>query len=379
MPRKKTTDEFVKDVAKKHPTINVIGEYIDDKTPILLSCNICKTQWEDKPRYVLHSSLGCPECNKKYVYVGENDFATKAPHLIQFFKNKNEAYKITYMSHKSIDLVCPICGSERTMPACDLYRQGFHCQCCSDGVSYPNRLIRNVMNTFVVDKIKFEYQDEWTNGKLYDVYFEINNQKYVIEMDGAQHYSLSNSSSWVACENNQKNDEEKDMLAIKNNVNMIRIDCQRSRLSYIKKNIINSELYHLFDFSLVDWADCDMKSQKSMLLNVCDYYNKHYCNMTQMSHIFDLNISTIRSYLIKGNELGICNFKIRDTIKKPIRAYCLSSGESYDFQSIVDCSDYLTKLFGCNYFGNEIGRYCKLGKPYKEFIFNYLSGIASSH
>ena len=204
MPRRKTTDEFIEDVLKKHSTIKVAGEYVNDQTPILLHCDICGTEWEDKPHYVLHSSLGCPECNKKYVHIGENDFATKAPHLIQFFKNKNEASHITYMSHKLVDLVCPICGSERTMSAFDLYRQGFHCQCCGDGISYPNRLIRNVMSTFMVDKIKFEYKDKWTNGKIYDVYFEINNEKYIIEMDGAQHYRLSNGSSWIAYKTNQK-------------------------------------------------------------------------------------------------------------------------------------------------------------------------------
>lgn len=379
MPKRKTTDEFIKDVAKKHPTINVIGEYINDSIPILLSCNICGTKWEDKPHYVLHTSLGCPECNKKYVHVGENDFATKAPHLVQFFKNKSEASKITYMSHKAIELVCPICGVERTMSGFDLYRQGFHCQCCGDGVSYPNRLIRNVMNTFIPDKMKFEYQDIWTNGKLYDVYFEINNDKYVIEMDGAQHYTTCSGSSWVSYEDNQKNDKEKDTLAKENNVNMVRIDCKIARFSYIKKNIMASKLSELFDFSLIDWTDCDRKSQKSMIFDVCEYYNKFHCSIKEIANAFDLHNSTIRHYLIKGNELGLCSFKIRDTQRKPIRAYCISSGDSYDFQSIVDCSAYLTKVFGCNYFGNEIGKACKTGKPYKGFIFNQTSGIASSH
>ena len=56
----------------------------------------------------------------------------------------------------------------------------------------------------IYSKIKFEYKDKWTNGKIYDVYFEINNEKYVIEMDGAQHYGLSNGSSWIAYKTNQK-------------------------------------------------------------------------------------------------------------------------------------------------------------------------------
>lgn len=379
MPRKKTNEEFIADVKNKYPEIDVIGEYIDSQTPTLFSCNICGNKWEDLPHHILHSSLGCPNCNKKYVHIGKNDFATKAPHLVQFFKNKNDAFKITYMSHKKIDLICPICGAERAMNAFDLYRCGFHCQCCDDGISYPNRLIRNVMNTFVVDKINFEYCDTWTNGKLYDVYFEINDKKYVIEMDGIQHYDVSQGSAWASYEENQKNDKEKDRLAKENNINMIRIDCKISRLSYIKKNIIASELSQLFDFTLVDWDDCDKKSQKSIIFDVNKYYNKYRCSITKIAEVFDLHSSTIRAYLIKGNELGLCNFKIRDTQRKPIIAYCLSSGDSYNFQSIGECSTYLTELFNCNYFGNEIGKSCKTGKPYKGFVFDYLSGIASSN
>lgn len=157
MSKRKTTEEFKCDVARKHPTISVTGTYINDKTPIDLLCNICGTEWKDIPHYVLHTSLGCPECNQKYVHVGENDFATMAPHLVCFFKDPKCATKITYMSHKLVDLVCPICGTERTMNAFDLYREGFHCQCCDDGISYPNRIIRNVMRTFKVEDIKFEY------------------------------------------------------------------------------------------------------------------------------------------------------------------------------------------------------------------------------
>lgn len=116
-----------------------------------------------------------------------------------------------------------------------------------------------------------------------------------------------------------------------------------------------------------------------MIFDVCEYYNKFHCSIKEIANAFDLHSSTIRHYLIKGNELGLCSFKIRDTQRKPIRAYCISSGSSYDFQSIVDCSAYLTKAFGCNYFGNEIGKACKTGKQYKGFIFNQTSGIVSSH
>ena len=115
---------------------------------------------------------------------------------------------------------------------------------------------------------------------------------------------------------------------------MIRIDCKMSRFSYIKKNIMNSKLCELFDFSLVDWTDCDIKSQKLILVSVCDYYNKHHCSITEISHVFGLSTHTISSYLVKGNKLGICSFKVYDTLKKPITAYCLSSGNFYDFQSI---------------------------------------------
>lgn len=377
MPRRKTTDEFAKDVAKKHPTISVIGEYIDDKTPILLSCNICETQWEDKPRYVLHSSLGCPECNHKYVHVGYNDFATKAPHLVKFFKNKSQAKKITYMSHKLIELICPTCGTERTMTAFDLYRHGFHCQCCDDGVSYPNRIIRNVLKNFVVDNLQLEYSSKWTHGRLYDVYFELNNKKYIVEMDGAQHYYGFSSSIRQTYEEIKQIDDEKDRLAIENDVNVIRIDCRRSEVSYIKNNIIDSELSKLFDFTLIDWDYCNIQSQASIVFKVCDYYNANYCSLTELAERFGVRVPTIRHYLLRGNDMGLCHFQVNDTKRKRILAYCIDTDESYEFRSIGECANYLSNLFGTRYFRETIGQVADTGEIYKGCLFNKITGIAS--
>ena len=56
----------------------------------------------------------------------------------------------------------------------------------------------DIINTFVTNR------KNKSLSSYFDVYFEINNEKYVIEMDGAQHYGLSNGSSWIAYKTNQK-------------------------------------------------------------------------------------------------------------------------------------------------------------------------------
>lgn len=61
MTRKKTHEEYVAELAEKNPNIDVIGEYIDAKTPVLHKCRIDNYEWNAKPNNIL-SGKGCPKC-----------------------------------------------------------------------------------------------------------------------------------------------------------------------------------------------------------------------------------------------------------------------------------------------------------------------------
>lgn len=59
--KRMTHEEYVKKVAICNPNIEVVGEYIDSKTPISHKCKIDDTEWMAKPANILYGK-GCPTC-----------------------------------------------------------------------------------------------------------------------------------------------------------------------------------------------------------------------------------------------------------------------------------------------------------------------------
>lgn len=62
--KKKTHEEYVVEVAKANPNIEVIGTYINIKTKILHRCKIDGYEWYATPGHILHNR-GCPICGRK--------------------------------------------------------------------------------------------------------------------------------------------------------------------------------------------------------------------------------------------------------------------------------------------------------------------------
>lgn len=61
---KKTTEQFIEDLCKVNPMLEVIGKYETSKTPIEMRCKTCSHEWSTKPNYLLSGS-GCPVCAKR--------------------------------------------------------------------------------------------------------------------------------------------------------------------------------------------------------------------------------------------------------------------------------------------------------------------------
>ena len=61
MSKKKTHEEYVAELAIKNPNITVLEEYIDAKTPISHQCNLDQYIWKAKPNNILNGT-GCPVC-----------------------------------------------------------------------------------------------------------------------------------------------------------------------------------------------------------------------------------------------------------------------------------------------------------------------------
>lgn len=159
--------------------------------------------------------------------------------MVKYLVNKNDAYTHTYCSNKKVLCKCPNCGYEKEVGLHLLYRQGFSCPKCSDGISYPEKVMFNLLEqlnmTFITQVNKRNLN--WCDKYLYDFYFKLNGQEYIIETHGLQHYKeIGKNSNWGSLKETQQNDKNKRELAIHNGIkeeNYIVIDCRYSNLEFI--------------------------------------------------------------------------------------------------------------------------------------------------
>jgi len=59
----KSMEQFVEDLHRVNPNIEVIGEYVNTHTKIKCRCKIDGTEWYGYPANLLNLSAGCPTCN----------------------------------------------------------------------------------------------------------------------------------------------------------------------------------------------------------------------------------------------------------------------------------------------------------------------------
>ena len=238
------------------------------------------------------------------------------PELIQYLVNKDDAIKYSVQSNRRIYTVCPNCGHIKNQIISNLYKFGFSCPCCSDGISYPNKFMFNVLKQLNVDfKNEITKRDagfEWAEDYRYDFYFEKNNKKYFVEMDGHFHFKGFNK------EKVQISDKMKDCLAKDHGIYVIRINCQydklENRFEYIKNNIKNNNIFNsMFDMSSVNWTDANCAATESNIILSAKYWNDG-CSMSNIAKTIGVSTDSVRNYLKIAVELGECNYTTKEAL-----------------------------------------------------------------
>ena len=126
--RRKTHKEFVKELFKVNSDVEVLGQYVGNKTKILAKCKVCGHEWNVIPNNLLSGS-GCPEC----AVVNRVIKCTKTHKQFVkelFDKNPNVEVLGNYENTNTKILVrCKVCGHEWSPIANDLLR-GRGCRRC---------------------------------------------------------------------------------------------------------------------------------------------------------------------------------------------------------------------------------------------------------
>lgn len=259
--------------------------------------------------YLLKDGGGCNVCcvSSRKVLKGYNDLWTLNPEIAILLQNPQIGYIIHSKSHKSEIFVCPDCGYEKSYKIQHIVDFGFSCPRCGDGLSYPNKFAFNLLEQLNI-KFESEYNPDWIKPKRYDFYFEVNSKGYILEMDGEWGHGNENKLSGQTANETRELDNYKDKLAIKHGIEVIRINCFKSDLEYIKKNILSSKLITIFDLSKINWLKCHEYACCNLMKNVCELWNEKNKKIIKIAEIFKLNRSTIIKYLKQGEKLKWCEY-----------------------------------------------------------------------
>lgn len=310
----------------------------------------------------LNNNQNCSVCSHKKVEKEINSIWKTDNELVKYFVNKEDSYKYSHYSEQYIPVKCPDCGNIRKISILNLYINGFTCPKCGDGISMPNKMMFNILEQLLgLDNFKREYSPTWIGRRLYDFYFELNNKKYIIEMDGGLgHGNEVYNTDNITSEEYLKIDNYKDEKAIEYGVEKpIRIDCNPSKFDYIKRNILNNDrLNKLFNLSKIDWNNVFQYTLTNKMKEACDLWNDNY-NVLEISNKLKLSDSTIRRYLNNGNKLNLCCYNGIENIGLSNARAVKCIEYNLVFNTITECASKLSKMLNLNFNTSNISQVCK--------------------
>lgn len=379
----KTQEEFEDQVGKINPNIKIIGKYQGLNHKIKCKCLLDGYEWDVSSGNLL-SHYGCPVCSGHKTVKGINDILTTHSWIKPYLVNIDDGFKYSHGSHTKILFKCPDCGNIRSLEIKSVITQGFSCTICGDGISYPNKFARAVLSQFPINNLIHEFNSEWTKKYFYDNYFEYNNNKYVLEMDGGFHFKdnkMNNSSK----EDVQNIDKIKDQLAKENNVQMIRIDCKLSDFDYIKNSILNSKLSDIFDLDCIDWNKCENFARSNFLKTICTYYEKYKAEKTktEIARKFGIHIATLLRYIKIGLKANFISSDITEKEKynliskkmgKTVKVVNLLTNDCMIFNSVTQSSKSLEENENNSFKRRQI--YDAISRKngiYKNYQFTYIT------
>lgn len=351
---------------------------------------LCVCQNEDATEFELSNQqikngCGCPKCGRSRVIPGHS-FYDEYPELHIYLENPNDARKYCPMSSKKILCRCPYCRATKKVAIGSLAQNGFSCSNCSDGISYPNKFIQNLLDSLNVAHDQ-ERVFDWSDNKIYDQYLEQHN--CIIENHGAQHYrgDINTQFPLNSLEKQQKNDQYKYQLAINNGIeHYIILNCSHSTLSWMKQEIMSSELPILLDFceSDIDWETIHNQCCTSKIRQAWEYWN-NLVPTSVIANILRVSETSIRSYIRKGIECGKClgmSKKDKDYVTPSQRNNNYTNGQMKPIYNVTDdiyfaskkeCADYHSDLFNSANSAYNLYAFINNGKNFKGKKFIYIS------
>ena len=264
---------------------------------------------EDRP----HKDVGCKCCRGAILVNGKNDLSTTVPQIAIWLTDKTDMYRYTKGDTVWVDITCPECGFQNRTFLYSLVSNRYHCPRCSEGFSYPEKYMIEVLNEIGV-KFIFHASNKdlwWNKNYIYDFY--IPDKSIIIETQGLQHYK---SNSWGNVDNVKVNDIKKKELAINNSIKYyIELDCRYSDPNYIQSSIENSILKDVYNLKDIDWNVCAMMASRNYQISVNQYWNQGM-SIEEIQETLLISRNTIIRYLKQYKSLELNDYSVIESKRR---------------------------------------------------------------
>lgn len=257
-----------------------------------------------------NNEIGCPYCSGHRVLIGFNDLWTTHPEVAKHLADPNDGYKYSKGSNKKIYWICENCGELIYQSPAKMTTKKSFCNNCNNIRSYGEKFISSLLDQLCEVYIK-EKKFDWSDNKIYDFYLP--EYSCIIEVHGKQHYSNSDFSGLGGRTyiEEQENDKYKKILAEEHGIkNYVIIDCRKSNIDWVHKNILKSILPTLLNFnkSDIDWSTCHKASLMNITKDICEAYSNGETNIDNLAELFNYSHNSIISKLKHGAKLGWCDY-----------------------------------------------------------------------
>ena len=181
-----TQEEFEERLKKVNSDITVIGKYTGYNNKIRVKCNIDGREWDAFPQRLL-KGVGCLECM-------ERKFHEERAFTLEQFKEKMkelapslEILSTSYTNLRDrIKYKCKVCRYEGEALGTTLLTKGNRCPQCT--ASSGEKIVRDWLET---NKINLDYQkifDDCKDKRALPFDFYLPDKNILIEYDGKQHF-----------------------------------------------------------------------------------------------------------------------------------------------------------------------------------------------
>lgn len=300
-------------------------------------------KWDASIRDRVRGS-NCPYCANRKILIGFNDMWTTNPKLASLLADEEDGYKYMQFSHTKLNWKCNNCDViifKKAISDINIY--GLSCSMCSDGIKYPEKVMREILKQLNIEFI-YDTPFHWSQQKRYDFYIPSHNM--IIEMHGGQHVNGGfKTQGGRNLEEEIANDSLKKTLAVNNNIeHYFEINAHKSNIIYLKKSIENSNLSQLINLNIVDWCLVEVNSQKSISHQCLSLWNEGYKDIVVIAEKLLIHNEMVRRYLKQWSDLEKCDFNNHDKRKRKILQLGLNGDIIKIWDSITEASNHFNVI-----------------------------------